>query len=1204
MDTTDISIGIGDNVVYWPFEKIYSDFEFPNYFPTELANFCTSVPISSFKLPFATATNSLTGKADRIYKIRNYQDSISDAIECCWLSGQDSFYSSYNNITTKQPGFNLLAEPGQFTRFIWDGSDNISVDRVFTTLKHQPDCPFSTDSDITYRDHERCDCRMVLFTPFGHPGAKYLDNPFLGDFIFEDNFKNTPVNLNTAFFSNPNAVFCWYQTNSKIGWGDGKWLSNFNNLYNRFYLKKGKAYIYYRANVRTNNESLNTFPGMAVRVPYPNYENEYNKSLSWMSATQDKDGNWIQTNQQSSMSLFPGDLLIYSKADTSSYSVSAYLEQTQNVSENRGSIWSNYDYVSINNSLIPIAITVPTNIYPDISALNAKDPYKQYINLAPPTLQKVTAWSITNPQGVRTFITDGSPAITFYPTLTGLYTIALTALTATTISQIVSTPINPFLSAFFTSTESIRTSTVYGQVIINTIPPITAVSDKIMAYTLTSVDVPAAGFIINLPLEGWDYNRNIATTNTAAGNKGARPYWAIAGLQKNEYTNNKGIESWGQFLRLADDYNIITQPIFSDIIFDIGNYIEYTRNYPVDLIWEQPVSLFYPINQNIWSTINFNTTAISNFASFLRNTQNQLITKGTTDPSPIVLTNVVDDQPVEMYYNALNAFTWPITAESQILTTAYSEPSVTLGIQARRPWNNLLNQFNPTVATFPAFEDLYTSTEVGGFFIPQNLGISIYTNKDYTVEFNLSSTAYSNYFEDVKKRVGGRGLSKTDNLTPYKITEENNIWLKEPILAGPIAGSINKQAFKKHQKFIPYQSGHETNNRLRVGLVTPYSIQTPWTGKENSEWGDLANYPKTFTGEVDVSKWANSQVLKQNELEIDNWVTDIFGNQYGLYKQLDNISPYKRRDVLGEIWVRKNSQYVAPASVALKNVFDTYSNILSSTIYSQLTGTGVKKIDVFFDTLYVETTGLILFEKINYDYDTDTIFSLADEARYLSLPLPVTTSINRELSTISYTALGYAKPGETWFFPKEKIVIISTCSLYNNILLPELYSLNTNNQNLIKIFPIKQEDITLINDLSSLNLNNIQPPLLSHNTLKKEYVMVINTDNKIIELNIKDLPVLELSNIVVYEQKSNELPPHIAQDLTITISPESSISYQINAINTPVIFVPINLPSWINLSSSGLFTGTASNITGIYNAEFYVENSVGPTYYTLSIIVQ
>ena len=162
------------------------------------------------------------------------------------------------------------------------------------------------------------------------------------------------------------------------------------------------------------------------------------------------------------------------------------------------------------------------------------------------------------------------------------------------------------------------------------------------------------------------------------------------------------------------------------------------------------------------------------------------------------------------------------------------------------------------------------------------MGISTYLNKDFTSLLSVSSSVLSSYFEDGTKRAGGRGFTKQDQLTPYTIVEDNNTWLKEPVTSGPIAGNLKKQVTKKYQKFIPYQSVYETNSKAQLGLVLPTSRQTPWGGNEDSIWTDEANKPQNFSGVVNVSAWSDTQILKQTGKVLDNWVTDIFGNQYGV----------------------------------------------------------------------------------------------------------------------------------------------------------------------------------------------------------------------------------------------------------------------------------------------------------------------------------
>ena len=308
--------------------------------------------------------------------------------------------------------------------------------------------------------------------------------------------------------------------------------------------------------------------------------------------------------------------------------------------------------------------------------------------------------------------------------------------------------------------------------------------------------------------------------------------------------------------------------------------------------------------------------------------------------------------------------------------------------------------------------------------------------------------------------------------------------------------------------------------------------------------------------------------------------------------------------------MRDNAQRVRPAYLSLSAVLDTYTN---TNLINELTGTnGIKKIDVFFDTLFIQTTGSVIFEKLNYDYDTDNIFSISDNARYISLAMPVSTSFIREFANTNFTNYTFAKAGETWFFPQEKIAIISVCGFKNNILTPELYSYDFNSLVLQKVFPIISRDLNTLQNLSSINLASINEPLLSHNTFKKEYLLVVsgkdnNSEDILIEINIKDLPQLEISTISVYTTLSSSTiseSPAIIHDLSVTLNTLDTLNFQCTATSTPVIYTPVSLPSWVTLTETGLFEGTSPLLPSTYLATFTVNNAIGPTYYSLNITVQ
>lgn len=1190
MYRTDISIAPdSDTTIIWPYRSLSSQETYP-VLPESINTCCSPIALSSIQFNYSTASDSITG-ADILYKIQNYQDNSETAIECAWLSGSTVYYSNNTN-AIQQPALNCIFQPGTYTKFLWQGTDYTDCNNVFQSLEHQPDCKFVTTQNTTYEDHKLCTCRQVLFTPFGHTGNVFTDNASYSDFIVEDpittSFDYSQWRGSDGLPATQSSNFAWFKTNNKTGWGYGSWITGANN--SGLLLRTGKTYLYYRQNTRNQNIDDNLFPEYCIRYSYNNFDSD---NFKWIQGTKNNDGTWSSTGSVSQFIIYPGNNLLYSRKPTTTFNVAVSTLTTQILNENRGSIWTNYDYLTINN--------LTTQTTPQQQFILSFPSTTQYINTTSAQypsigfgnkLVNIIQWSVTTPTSTTTFFRN-VPSIIISPTEVGTYTFGVTAMSAANIPP--PTTVTSTGTFYYTAT---------GLYIFNNIPAVTAISDTSITYPTTSFETPIPGFVLNTPLYGWNYNNSSYSSNTTQGDYGAKPFWATTAVNKNSYTDFKGIEAFGGYIRLFDRYNFISQPEITDITLNTGNYIEYHRTANTDLIWEQPLSQQVTVNKNIWSTLNFVTTSISNLQTLLNNNNLDLITVPTTAASPMQLESIVDNEPVEIFYNALNSFTWPVTVIPTISETFYSEISTQQITDVARPWTNFSHRYYPNVAVLPTVQNLSSITDFGGFFVPQNLGASQYVDKDYTLNIIGSSTALSGIFENPYEYLGGRGGTKQDQSTPYEIVVENNIWLKEPIVAGPIAGTIKKNIFKKYQKFIPYQTQHQSNPRYRYGILNPSSRQTPWTGPTDTTWSDLQNYPVSFTGELNVDAWSESQILKQSGLQLDNWVTDVFGNQYGLYKDTKNIVPSERKNIPGEVWVRKNSQRVLPASQALSAVFDTY---LNTTLYNELTGQGIKHLDVFFDTLYIETSGAIIFERLIYEYNTDNILSLADEARYIPLVSPVTNNVNK-FNALSAISTVTAKAGETWFFPEQKEVVQSICDLSGNAISFELYRYNLNSLILRKVFPTKQEDILTINSLSSLNVQSVTSPLLTHNNFKKQYVASIlckNTNNQdlIIEFKINDFPDLSLDNITVYNsipESTQTLPPIINQSLYITQSYLSALTIQLSAENGPVTYQGLSLPIWSNLSTTGLFTGTPPT-SAIYSLPFIVSNNVGPTYYNLTL---
>lgn len=1076
---TELSIISGSNTtISWPYltvnnTNVSSVSAYPD---NNTFDICASMLLSTIYVPYATASDSLSS-ADVIYKVPNYQSSYSDALEAAWLSGD--YIQNGKVASIKQNGFTSNFASGLVTRFAWTGEPT-SANTAFKSLLHENNCPYL--KTLNAKDHTLCKCRQVQFTPFGHNGNIYTDFGGFGDFIAEDTFSPNEFDLNNWKGLDGNDYqnsigFTWFKTNEITpNWGNGSWVSTNTIVSNKtFTLETGKSYVYYRTTAKLQDLDDIPFPDYVVRYPFNT------TSAKWIKALKDANGNWYNAKVPSNMQLNAGDVLLYEKAPTSNFTLSGLAPNDTNINLNGHSIWSTYDLVVMDQFPIPtVNVAYPVVDVVNASALQAND--AQYPTVALSAISSLN-WTLIDPSGVSYNKTgDNTTILTFSPTVTGTYNVTL-------IAGLVGG----------------------GSYIFTQIPAITSTVTQTYSTSLTSYNTPVPGFVLATNLYGWNYN----TYKYDGKYLGARPIWVKGFTDKSIVTGNNTVESWGTIPRVVDIHNIVTQPIISDMSFHTGVYVEYQNN-DIDFTWDQPVTLKILVNSLSWNKILINDEGISNLAT-ISNVSLINASSALNVPSDITLSNFVDNKPVRVYYNALGSFTWDITANreyQQVLTQ--NDFSLSSAIVSQQPWANLTNRNYPSLAILPTLQDIYTEDESGGYFIPNNLGTSVYTGKNYTYVYDISSSQLSNITEDATRRIGGRGLSKTDQPTPYKIIKDDNTWMKNLVITGQAAGDIKKTVSKQYQKFIPYQSSIETHKNSNVGLITPNSKQSPWGGVQDSQWVDINNHPVNFAGQVNVPAWEESQVLKKSGNQLDVWCSDIFGNQYGLYKNIKNVSPVDRKEVFGELWTRANNQIVKPAMESLSSVFLSYSN---SNLYAELS-TKLRNVDVFYDTIMFETSGVVIFEKLNYDYTLGEISSNTNKSNFISLALPIELNLNRELSLGSLSGYDVAKTGETWFFPEEKKIIISVAWLSSGIFHPELYSLDLNTHKLIKTFPVLPVDVLEFEGLQGTQ-SIIDRPVISYNYNTKEYVYStiiknVSGDNTLVEVYIENLPTCSLREMIVY----------------------------------------------------------------------------------------
>jgi hypothetical protein len=188
-------------------------------------------------------------------------------------------------------------------------------------------------------------------------------------------------------------------------------------------------------------------------------------------------------------------------------------------------------------------------------------------------------------------------------------------------------------------------------------------------------------------------------------------------------------------------------------------------------------------------------------------------------------------------------------------------------------------------------------------------------------------------------------------------------------------------------------------------------------------------------------------------------------------------SVYKTRyENYGKFYFRNsNTSLITPVSSALSSVFIKYSPNVQDEVSSK-----VINFDVYYDILQIETLNYIVFDKIEFSYETNLIRSSSNNE------LVVFRGYNHEFEKIS----------TVWFNEKENNLVFAKTTLFNQgsstnfkIIYPIMYSLDLNTLNLKQIYPIQSQAAITINDLndfglsgSDLNIDlvSIDKPIMSY----------------------------------------------------------------------------------------------------------------------------
>jgi len=442
-------------------------------------------------------------------------------------------------------------------------------------------------------------------------------------------------------------------------------------------------------------------------------------------------------------------------------------------------------------------------------------------------------------------------------------------------------------------------------------------------------------------------------------------------------------------------------------------------------------------------------------------------------------------------------------------------------ITAMAPWGNLANRYFPTVATLPQSGTNIVTKDELGYLTPNNVGASVYLSKNLTALVNSNAITPGNIYEyaDPKNYNKGRGL--TGNEQNDVITHIENLnWMKAVNTGTAFDGQIlGSDSF---QKFIPYQSALETTKIDSNGVITVTDDFEFWTGEQKNIW-------------LSTNKFTEEDWLKYHDLtsriatllitptqELFAWQTDVYGNQYALYKTVPagGRTIYNMQNAYGQLWTRTIDGTICPATSALSAVYAKYIN--TPAIYAQLSANSIKNIEVFYDTLIIELSGYTIYEKVVYDYPTSTILPYDVDFLTLNYSSQVSTRLLSSLSlALSLSAAGltgnlvvsqYADVyyGGHWYDEATKkitacLMLSATLSATTtaavsalsacDFIVPVLYEYDINNPgSRVRIFPTNQTDYSVFLYGQNIAAASALNPELEHLTYIEAPVITYNKD--------------------------------------------------------------------------------------------------------------
>lgn len=336
-------------------------------------------------------------------------------------------------------------------------------------------------------------------------------------------------------------------------------------------------------------------------------------------------------------------------------------------------------------------------------------------------------------------------------------------------------------------------------------------------------------------------------------------------------------------------------------LFDESQYFDLNPEYNSTTYNQNFTSTFYSANLNDLNTdlfTNFDNTivdAITTYPFFIQDFKTSYSINFQVDATDLQylkdrdFINQINNQDknnlnLNLEKELIEKF---IGTDYYYLSTGNTVREILSGVlfKAQDKSTNFLNKRFPSVASVQDETNLKNIRQIGGFFLPDKLGVINFNNFKYSIDFDTNKLQPNKIyvFPDPHHYGNISNLSKTDFTSPV-IYEEDVSWMHYNRTAQYLFGNVVSNPLYKN--FYAYHSRSETIGYQPVGMSRDIDSTEFFTGSSKSVWANSDVFPVAENKLPIEERQFNLLTLNKTLIKYRG---DLFGNNFGLYKEINPV---------------------------------------------------------------------------------------------------------------------------------------------------------------------------------------------------------------------------------------------------------------------------------------------------------------------------